>query len=262
MKLGTLSGVTLTILRWVLLCLTLHTVWNTTQKPIVVNMVNSFTITVPSPLGSRSLYTLCNPFLVKLSTPIKTPPTYLKPQWLHISTLSPLIIWNVLTTNLRGPPLSCTEPTSSFPAIRSCLAMSPLWTTESPVQAMILHGQAPKLYPMSLTLTCRPMPFETTWPQHFRLVRLIQRVHVEWLYRNTVSRTPSLTVSPLGEREKNSLRKCSIRLSVLMGWPRLKLRERVSTSDPFLLSMQTPLCRVLVKSQVPYMENFMSRAYM
>lgn len=196
-----------------------------------------------------------------LPTSINTRPTYLKPQWLHIPTLSPLIIWKVLRTKLRGPPLSWAEPSSSLCAIRSCLAISPLSTTESPVQAMILHGQAPKLYSISLTLTCRSTPFETTWPQHFRLVKLIQRVQVEWLSRNTVCRTPFLTVSPLGDNAKNSLRNSSIRLSVLIGWPRLKLRERVSTNDPFLLRIQTPLCRVLVKAQVPYMEKNISSAY-
>lgn len=130
--------------------------------------------------------------------------------------------------------------------------MPSLWTTSRWVHACVPQGQVVKLYIMSLMRIIRPTPFETSWPQHFPLVKLIQQRQVSPLVSRRVWFTPRLTVLPRGESEKNSLRKCWMRLCVLVGWPRERLRERVSTSDPFPLSIQTPLCRPLVKWHESY----------
>lgn len=118
-----------------------------------------------------------------------------------------------------------------------------------------------KPFRTSLIASARETPFVTTWPKQFPLRKPWQQLTVSLLERQRVCRIPSLTVSPLGDKEKNSLRKCSTRLSVLIGWPRRTLRESVSTSDPLSLSIQTPRCRVLVNLHVPYMENIAISAY-
>lgn len=89
----------------------------------------------------------------------------------------------------------------------------------------------------------------TRWPKNFPLRRIPQQDKVSPLVTRKVCLIPDLTVVPLGERAKKSLRKCCIRLWVLMGWPRVRLRESVITSEWLPLSMQTPRCRCLVKEQ-------------
>lgn len=175
--------------------------------------------------------------------------------------LPPLATANVLTTKLRGPPLSCAVPSNWYEAIRSCIARSSLWITNRWVHAPIPQGHRLKLYPMSLTLIARAMPLETIWPQQFPLVKLPQQPKVAPLVRNSECPTPSLTVFPLGESAKKSLRKCCMRDPVLMGSPRDKLRESVSTRSPLPLRMQTPRCRPLVKSHEPYMVKFAISVY-